>query len=185
MNGKTNTRRIRLGAGALAILVALSGGLYFGTQGASAQGPGGPRGRLGGPGGPGGFGRGGPGGPGALGPMMLGRLNLTDAQRDQVTQILESHRDEQRALGERERAARMALDTAVNADAFDESTVRTRAADVAAVDADAAVMRARIYSEVLNILTSEQLSELKKTRAEMRERMEKAQAGRPQRPRPQ
>jgi Spy/CpxP family protein refolding chaperone len=160
----------------VASLAALLAG--FGYQNISAQGPGGPGGRFGGPGGPMGR-RGGPGGPGgALGPMMLGQLNLTSDQQDRVKQILDSHRDEQRSIGQREMAAHQALQDAVAGSSFDESAVRTRAADVAAADADAAVLQARIYAEVFQILTPDQQAKLKELQANMKSRMQQAEQNR-------
>jgi protein CpxP len=157
-------RRIGIGIGAAAIAAIVAGAAY---QDLSAQGPG-----FGGPGRGAGRpmgGRGGPGGPGMLGPMMLERLNLTADQRDRVKQILDSHRDEQRALGERAMKAHQALQDVVTA-TFDESAIRARAADVAAVDADQAVAQARVYGEVFQILTSEQQQELKKLQTDMKAR---------------
>jgi Spy/CpxP family protein refolding chaperone len=130
----------------------------------SGRGRGGPMGRFGGPGG-----RGGPGGPMmGLGPIM--RLNLSDAQRDQVKGIVESHRDEHRAVAERARAAHDALEAAVTADQFDEGTVRARSAEVASVDADIAVAQARLRTEVVQILTADQRAQLNKMEIEMRAR---------------
>ena len=190
MSGKT--KRIVLGLGAAALAVALAGVTYAAGQNNSpAQGrgfgPGGP-GRFGGPGGPGGpmgrGGRGGPGGPmgaGILGPMMIERLDLTNDQRDRVKQIVDSHREEQQTIGERGMVAREALEAAITADGFDESVVRARAADVAAVDADATVARARIYAEVFQILTSDQQARLKSMQADMRQRQEQMRANRQER----
>jgi protein CpxP len=109
---------------------------------------------------------------GALGPMMLGRLDLTSDQRDRVKQILNSHRDDQQAIGKRSMAAHDALESAMTSGAFDETLIRTRAADVAAVEADESVMRARIYAEVLQILTADQQAKLKTMQEEMRQRRE-------------
>jgi len=179
-------KRIGLGVGAVAIAVIIAGVAH---KNLSAQGPGfgGPGGRgFGGPGGgPGGpmgrrGGPGGPGGPGLLGPMVLNRLDLSNDQRDRVKQILDSHRDEQRALGDRAMKAHEALIEAVSSP-FDESAVRARAADVAAVDGDQAVAQARVYGEVFQILTSEQQEKLKTMQAEMKQRMEQ-RAQRPPRP---
>ncbi len=126
------------------------------------------------------------GGPGMLGTLMLGRLDLSDAQRNQVKTILDSHRDEQRALGERGRAAHEALDAAAAGDTFDEGLVRTRAAELAIVDADVAVARARIYSEVLQILTADQRSKAKTIQAEMKDRQAEREKRRAERgPKPQ
>lgn len=187
-------KRIALGAGAIAMAGALAAGAYAAGQSVSlAQDPGvgGPAGQggFGGPGGRGGpFGRGGrgPGGPGmpgrpggpmggpgdVLGPMMLGRLDLSDAQREQVRTIVESHRDELRELGERGMHARQALEAAVMANVFDEAAIRAAAAEVGVVEADMAVARARISAEVHQVLTAEQQAKLEQLRAQMRERME-------------
>ncbi len=176
MNGTRTTRLGVAGVGLIAAL-AVSAGTYVGVQHVNAQGPGsGPGGgRFGGPGGPGGpMGRRGgpmgPGGPGVLGPMMLGRLNLTEEQRGRVKQILDSHQDEQAALATRARAAHDALDAVVSGATFDEGAVRARAADVAVVDADMTVAQARIFAEVLQILTPDQQSQLAAMRAEMKAR---------------
>ncbi|MBS1816627.1 MAG: periplasmic heavy metal sensor [Acidobacteria bacterium] len=169
-------RRMTLGFGAAAIAVLVAGAGY---QHLSAQGPGpggpGPRAGRGdfgpGPGGPMGR-RGGPGGPGGplgLGPMMLGRLDLTNDQRDRVKQILDSHRDDQKAIGDRAMKAHQALQEAITG-TFDEGGIRARAADVAAVDADMAVLQGRIYSEVYQILTPEQQTKLKQQQAELKQR---------------
>jgi len=103
--------------------------------------------------------------------MLLERLNLTADQRDRVRQIMDSHRDEQKAIGDRARKAREALNDAITGP-FDESAIRTRSADVAAVDADMAVAQARVYGEVFQILTTEQQQQLKQLQAEMRTRAE-------------
>ncbi|HUR33485.1 MAG TPA: Spy/CpxP family protein refolding chaperone [Vicinamibacterales bacterium] len=171
---KKTFTRIGLGIGATAIAVVIAGAGY---QNLSAQGPGGGPG-VGRPGGPGGgpMGRRGPGGPGGpdggmLGPMMLGRLDLTTDQRDRVRQIMDSHREEQKALGDRAMKARAALQDAITA-TFDESAIRARAADVAAVDADMAVASARVYGEVFQILTSDQQQKLRTLQTEMKDRQE-------------
>jgi Spy/CpxP family protein refolding chaperone len=104
--------------------------------------------------------------------MMLGRLDLTGDQRDRVRQIMDAHRDEQKALGDRAMKAHDALQEAITS-TFNEGAIRARAADVAAVDADMAVAQARVFGEVYQILTPEQQEKLKKQEAEMKERREK------------
>jgi Spy/CpxP family protein refolding chaperone len=132
------------------------GGHGPGTMGQGMMGPGGP-GMRGGP-----FGMFGP---------ELRALDLTDAQRQQVRAIMESHQDEQNAIGDRMRTARKALQEAITADSFDEGAIRARAADVAAVDADAVVLQAKIHAAVFAILTPEQVKKAKELRTEMENRM--------------
>jgi len=130
-----------------------------GMMGRGMMGPGGP-GMLGGPGGRGGmFGAG------------LRGIDLTDAQREQVRAIMVSHRDEQKAIGDRMQAARKALHESIAADAFDENAIRAKATEVGAVEADAAVLQAKIRGEVFGLLTPEQVKKAKELRSEMENRL--------------
>lgn len=109
----------------------------------------------------------GPGGPLGMLRMFSQQLQLTDAERDQLKAIAQSHHDEWQALGDRARAAHQALAAAVTADTIDETTIRARSADVAAVEADMAVAGAHAYSEVLQILTPDQKAKLKALQAQV------------------
>ena len=122
------------------------------------------QGGRGGPDGPGGFGRGrgGPGGPmGPLGGLPLRELNLTESQHEHVRQIVGSRQQETRAIGERAMTAREALHAATTSPSFDEGLIRARAAELAAIEADMAVSRARIFADVFQILTPEQQAKAK------------------------
>ena len=192
----TATTRASLGFAAAAAFVAvLIVGAAAGARAQNTNGAAGPLVGRGGPqrnsqGGPGGRfgGRGGPGGPmggpmGALGPIMR-QVNLTDAQREQVRSIVESHRDEMQALGERARPAHDALEETLSNGTFDEGTIRARSAEVATVEADMAVVQARVYSEVFQILTPEQQAQVAKLQAEMKDRRpERGRGPRPPLPR--
>jgi Spy/CpxP family protein refolding chaperone len=91
----------------------------------------------------------------------LGRdVSLTDAQREQVKAIAQSHRDDWKALTDRARTAHMALNAAITAEPLDEVLIRQKSSEVAAVDADIAVARARARAEVLRVLTPEQREKL-------------------------
>jgi Spy/CpxP family protein refolding chaperone len=67
-------------------------------------------------------------------------------------------------------AAHKALNEAVTAGTFDEATVRQKAADLAVLDADGAVLRAKVYSEVWALLTPEQQTKAKTLQAQRIER---------------
>ena len=92
---------------------------------------------------------------GALG-SVVAHLDLTDAQKDQLKGIMDSHRDESKGLGDRAMKARQALRAAVTADTVDEGLIRTRAAELATIESDLAVAQARIHADVFRILTPEQ-----------------------------
>jgi Spy/CpxP family protein refolding chaperone len=101
--------------------------------------------------------------------MQLEALDLTDAQRKRVREILASHRSTLETLAAAERVTREALVAAIRQPEVDESAVRDASAEVAAVDADLAVERARLVSEIATALTPEQS-------ARARERIEQLHA---------
>jgi Spy/CpxP family protein refolding chaperone len=158
----------RFGTGVITLAAILGvAGLSGTAQNTSGQDPAADRhagpGGHGSPGGPGRAGaveleeeRGGPMGWGSRFGIPLGRLGLTDAQREQVRAVMQSHGAELKALADRAFAAHEALHAAIAADPVDEGTIRARSGDVAAVQADEAVTRARIRAEVFQVLTPEQ-----------------------------
>jgi periplasmic protein CpxP/Spy len=169
-NMTQRVKRLAAAVGATVLTAGLAGAAYVSAQNGSSGAQAG-IGRQGGGFGPG-RGRGGPGGPGGiLGPAFQ-RLDLTDAQKTRVKEIVDSYRDEMRALGDRAMTARQALDAATTGDSFDESSIRSHASELASVDADMAVMRARVSAEVYQILTPDQQKQLKQLRADMQQRMQ-------------
>jgi len=160
----------------IGVSAKMNGG--WGQDPGQGMGPG-PQGRGmgmrgGGPGGPGGPG----GGPfGFLGPAAR-ELNLTDAQREQIKAIAEKHRDEMKAIQDRMQPARKALDAAITADAFDENAIRAAAAEVAGIEADGAVLRAKVHQEGWKVLTPEQQQKAKELQSQMEQRMKDGRGGR-------
>lgn len=150
----TRTSR-RFGIAAITLAVMLgAAGIYANAQNTSGRDPAAGRHAGPGPGGPGGH-----GGPmdrdGRFG-IPLRHLDLTDAQREQIRGLMQSHDAELKTLRDREFAAREALHATIATDATDEGAIRARSGDVAAVHADMAVTRARIRAEVFQFLTPEQ-----------------------------
>ena len=163
----TNRIKSSLAIGVVALLVAGLGSLALAQDGQMRRrgpGPG-----IGGPppgGGPGPMGRmrGGPMIPG------LGGLDLTEAQQGQVKSIMDSHQNEFRAAGEKVGAAREAMRTLIQADPIDESAIRAKSVEVAAAEADAAILHAKARAEVFAILTPEQLQKAKELQPKRRGR---------------
>lgn len=116
------------------------------------------------------MGRGGPGGEFGRAGFGLRQLDLSDAQRQQVRTIMQSHRDEFKAIGEKMRTARGRLHDAVQADSVNEEAIRTASSDLSQVQADAAVLRAKVHQEVFATLTPEQQQKAKTLRAEAEKR---------------
>jgi Spy/CpxP family protein refolding chaperone len=170
--------RVVLAVGALALtLAAVVPLLAHGDQGpppigGEVRGPG--------PGGRGPMGRG-PGGPmgllGDIGPAIR-QAGLSSEQQEQIKNVMDSHRDEFKALGERMRAAHQGMRAAVEADTVDENTIRAKSQEVAGVEADQAILGAKVRAEILTLLTPEQVEKIKQFRAEMQKRMEQRGARR-------
>ena len=152
-----------------------------GEPGAHRRGPG--------PGGPEGFGgpaghRGPMAGPmGLLGELGLGlrALELTDAQREQIRGIAKNHEAEFREIGARLRTAHRAVNALVTADTVDEAAIRARSTELGAVEADAAVMRAKVHQEVFSVLTAEQQTKARELGAQSQERAKQRMENRKER----
>jgi periplasmic protein CpxP/Spy len=159
-------KQIALGVAAVAVVLAGAAGVYATGQDQNTSPPPRPFMGRGGPGGPMGM-----GGPLGMLPRLGRELQLTQSQRDQVRAIADSHRDEWKALADRLRTAHGALDAAMTADTIDETLIRAKSADLAAVEADMAVARAHAHAEVAQILTAEQKAKLKELQTQMKDHM--------------
>lgn len=169
-------RRIHSKAVLTGAVVALVAGLAVGI-GAQAQGKGqgeGP-GRRGG-GGPG-------GGPGRSGFPGLAQLELTEAQRQQVRDVMQRHREDMQEAGKRLRDAHEAQRAAVETVPVNEGLIRSTGQTLANAQTDMALLEARIHSDIWALLTPDQqekaknLKEKRETRT--RERMDRRQQRRP------
>lgn len=129
----------------------------------------------------GGFGRMAPNAAG----LPLRQLDLTDAQREQVRGIVTARRAELTTIHEKLRTLRNAQQAAVTRVPVDENEVRARVTEAAAVEADLAVVRARVHEQIYQVLTPEQQQKAKTLQAERQkrhaERMERAKQRRQQR----
>lgn len=169
------TTRIKtvFAAGAAALMLAGAAPLVLSAQdqpqqqqqqrrrGPDGGGPRGPRGMRGGPG------------------MELRGLDLSDDQRAQLRKIREARQPEFKAVGEKLHAAREGMRALLQADQINESAIRAKSQEVAAAEADAAILNAKVRAESLQILTSEQQAKLKERRAN-RENNAKQRRQRPQ-----
>ena len=81
--------------------------------------------------------------------------------RDRSSRSGDSHQVEIRAAGEKIGAARGAMRALLDADQIDESAIRAKSVDVAAAEADAAIIQAKVRQEIFGILPAEQLQKAK------------------------
>jgi len=96
------------------------------------------------------------------------RLGLTDDQVAQIKVVLKSEKDNLASLLERLHDARIGLREAIRAQNATEASVRTASAKAAAVQADFAVERMKLFARISPILTDEQRSKL----AQVEQRMD-------------
>lgn len=110
------------------------------------------------------WGRGHRGGPGMKHGMFGGRfaekLNLTDAQKEQMKQISTRFDESTKTLREQLHGARDNKLGMLNGGTFDEAAVRTAAQARANLHVEMEVARARMMSEMFAILTPEQKAQL-------------------------
>jgi Spy/CpxP family protein refolding chaperone len=95
---------------------------------------------------------------GCIGRLLVLRadLNLTDQQKQQVRDVLVSHRAEIAATVKTVHEKRVALRTAVLSGTSDEAAIRAKANELGGVIGDAAVKAAKLRGELAPILTAEQ-----------------------------
>jgi Spy/CpxP family protein refolding chaperone len=130
---------------------ALVAGVYAQDPGPSPRGP---------------FGRGGPGGFRAL-----AQLDLSEAQRQQVRDVMQRYRSQMQEAGQRLREAHDAQRAAVETTPVNEALIRSTTQTLANAQTDMALLRARVHSDIWSLLTPDQQDKAKKLRAEREARM--------------
>lgn len=102
------------------------------------------------------------------GPGILRELDLSEDQRQQIRSLVEANGSQDTM--ERVSVAQRSLNEAVESGS-DEGTIRQLAYDLGMAQGDAAVERARIHAQMMQILTAEQREEYEAIKAERNERM--------------
>jgi Spy/CpxP family protein refolding chaperone len=95
---------------------------------------------------------------------MFKRLNLTEAQRDQIFQIRYAQKPAMRAKMKELRSGRQALRAAATAENYDAQKVQTLAQAQAKTLADMMVMRTETSHKIYAVLTPEQRQQLSQMR---------------------
>lgn len=102
-------------------------------------------------------------------------LNLTEAQRTQIQQIAERHRQSTATLREQLRAAHESGADVVSTGTFNEQAVRSAAQARAAIQVELEVAHARMFSEMYAVLTPEQKAQLAQERQQREQRRQEWQ----------
>jgi protein CpxP len=116
---------------------------------------------------------------GFFGGRFAEKLNLTDAQQEQMKQIAARYRESTKALRQQERGQRGGGGfDAFKGGAFDEAQVRAAAQARANARVEMEVSHARMMSEMYNVLTAEQKAQLATLRQEREQKMQEWRARR-------
>jgi len=101
---------------------------------------------------------------------FMGKLNLTEAQRDQIFKLRHEAAPTLREKGKQARAARTELRQLAQADRFDEAKARALSQKVANAQTDFMVERMRLKHQILAVLTPEQRQKAEEARKRFGER---------------
>ena len=106
------------------------------------------------------FGRGGHGGHGGGGGRleMLMQLDLTDAQKARIREMLPAYRAEKEGLRDALHAKRQHMQTLMEADRLDEEALRETFREMAPLMEEMAVLRGRFRHDIKAVLTPEQVA---------------------------
>ena len=121
---------------------------------------------------------------GTFGGRFAERLNLTDAQREQMRQIAERYRSTFEAKSER-RGERAGGNDPFSGGTFDEAAVRAAAQARANAQVEREVAHARMMHEMYGVLTTEQKAQLAAERQQREQRRQELRTRRGARQQPQ
>ncbi|HYO91397.1 MAG TPA: Spy/CpxP family protein refolding chaperone [Pyrinomonadaceae bacterium] len=114
---------------------------------------------------------------GGFGGRFAEKLNLTDAQKEQMKQIAMRYRESRKALRQQTRENRGGFD-ALTDGTFNEAAVRAAAQARANARVEREVMRARMMSEMYAVLTPEQKAQLAAERQQWEQKRQERRARR-------
>jgi len=101
---------------------------------------------------------------------MAEKLNLTDAQKEQVKQIMEASRAKIKPLKETMRASRQKMKELTAGGQFDEAQIQAVASEQGAISAQMIVEKQRTKAQIFQILTDEQKAQAAQMKEQMKER---------------
>jgi protein CpxP len=120
---------------------------------------------------------GGFGGRGGMKGEFFGNLDLTDAQKAQLKQVRETHRQAIEPLAQQIRTKRQELRQLGDGATFDEAAAQAKLTEIAALEAKLMGERFRVRQEMLNVLTPEQKAQLEQRKAEFKQKRAEGKRG--------
>ncbi|HEX4424242.1 MAG TPA: Spy/CpxP family protein refolding chaperone [Terriglobales bacterium] len=138
----------------LKLMTAALGMALVATAAVAQEGPRGPHGGFGGPG------------------MEFRGLDLTDAQKAQVKQIMSAERPAMKPLMQQEMQNHQQMTALVRGGSFEEAKAQPIAAQEAQIHSQLAVERAKIDAQIYQLLTPEQKTKLAEREAKRNQWMQ-------------
>jgi protein CpxP len=120
------------------------------------------------------------GGRGDFAMMGFRQLDLSDAQKAQLKQIHESHRQAIAPIAEQIRAKRQEMRAASEGGTVNEAVITQKLTEIAPLEAKMIAERARIHQESLAVLTAEQKAKLDQMREQAKARWAERRANKQQ-----
>ncbi len=111
------------------------------------------------------------GGPGMGFGGLIKSLDLTDAQKKGIAEVLVKYRDEIKTATDKLMTAHENLFVVILADVMIETDVRQTSQEIASIKEDMNVLKAQAVSEIRPLLTSEQIEQLKTKKGGRQEKM--------------
>lgn len=133
-------------------------------------------------GGGGHFGRGFGGRGGFLSGRMAKELNLTEEQKTQIKQIMETEKSKVQPIFESLRENRQKMEELTSDGNFDEAKVKALADEQGGLSALLIIEKERTKSQIFQVLTAEQCEKAKQMKEKMRERMKNRRGKNPTNP---
>jgi periplasmic protein CpxP/Spy len=109
---------------------------------------------------------------GRHGDWVWKKLNLTDAQKQQIKQIRESNKPARKAAMVAVLTAEKALQSAISQNPNDEATIRSLASKVESARTEGIVLRARFKAQVLQVLDDTQKQQLSQFEQKRQDRLQ-------------
>lgn len=106
---------------------------------------------------------------------MFQRLNLSDAQRDQIFKIRHDQAPEVFKLKNDQRAAATKLRELSRAATFDDTQAQALASELGQAQGQLALLRAKQHAQIQEVLTPEQREQIKKSFEQRRDKRAKAE----------
>ena len=112
-------------------------------------------------------------GPGMSSFKALMDLDLTEAQKGQISDILNKYQAQQEDAWEKMQEVRDIMEPVLTASEFNEANIRQACEQVSPTIQNVVVLKAKIMNEIRGVLTAEQIKVLEEKRSERNDKMKK------------